>query len=67
MCGIPQHVYVHKLRHIAVSIGGVLVFEGIPQGSTFFGDDSPFFGCRFALPDLPDELPVSRTRRFQLD
>lgn len=58
VCGIPQHVYVHKLCNIAVSVGGVLVLESIPQCCTFLGYDSPLFGCSFALPNLPDQLPA---------
>lgn len=59
MGGVAQHMYVHKLCNVAVSVCSVLVFESISQGSAFLGDDSPLLGCGFALPHSPDQLPAN--------
>lgn len=64
--GVAQHVYVHKLCNIAMSVGGVLVFESISQGSAFLGNNSSFFSCSFALSHGPDQLPTQLVQ-VQLD
>ena len=56
--GVTKHVDIHKLCNVAVSVGCVLVFEGIPECCTFLGNDGPFFCSGLALPHSPDQLPA---------
>ena len=49
---------IHQFGHIPVSICYILVFESIPEGSAFFGNDIAFLRSSFGLADSSDELPA---------
>ena len=66
MSGVAKHMDVHKLCNIAVSVSGVLVFEGVSQSCTFLGNDSPFLGSSLALPHCPDEFSAYLSEELSL-
>ena len=67
MGGVAQHVYIHKLCNIAVSVRCVLVLESISQGSAFLGNDSSLLSCSFALPHSLDQLPTNLLKSSLID
>lgn len=54
---IAEHMNVHELGYVPVSVARILFSERLAQGCTLLGYDIPLFCCCFAGPHSPYELP----------